>query len=94
MVHSSNTISSELMEILNEISRNVNDVRERLARIEAQDHSDRIETLRAELAQERDKRIALQLEVANVKTRLTPIVVILSMAAASVVQYFFALLSK
>lgn len=80
-------IPFELVELLNKINNNINEVKERLARIEAQDHSDSIKTLQQEISKERDARIQLQIDLANVKTKLTPIVAGISIAAAAAVSY-------
>lgn len=87
--HTYYSIPIELMEILNRINDNVNEVKERIARIEAQDHSDSIRSIRLEVKEERDQRIALQIELANVKTKLAPIVVGISVAGAALIQAFF-----
>lgn len=86
MLEQSHSIPIELMEILNRINDNLNEVRQRLARLEAQDHSDGIKYLRNEIEKERDERIKLQIDLANVKTKLAPIVVGISMAGAAVIE--------
>jgi hypothetical protein len=80
------SIPIELMEILTRINDNINEVKERIARIEAQDHSDSIRSLRTEIKQERDERIKLQIDLANVKTRLAPIIVGISAVGAAIIQ--------
>jgi chromosome segregation ATPase len=79
-------IPVELMEILNRINDNINEVKERITRIEAQDHSVSIRSLQAEIDKERDERIKLQVQLENVKTRLTPIVAVVSLVGAGVVN--------
>ena len=80
------SIPIELMEILNRINDNINEVKERMARIEAQDHSDSIRSVRADIEKERNERIKLQIEVANVKTRLAPVIMGISVAGAAIIQ--------
>lgn len=80
------SIPIELMEILNRINDNVNEVKERIARIEAQDHSDSIRSVRNDIEKERNERIKLQIELANVKTRLAPIVVGIAMIGTAVIE--------
>jgi hypothetical protein len=80
------SIPVELMEILNKINENVNEVKERVVRIEAQDHSDSIRSIRNDQEKERNERIKLQIELAGVKTRLAPIVAGISIVAAVVLQ--------
>ena len=80
------SIPIELVEILNRINGNINEVKERIARIEAQDHSDSIRSLRTEIKQERDERIKLQIDLANVKTRLAPIIVGISAVGSALIQ--------
>lgn len=82
----SQTIPVELMEILNRINDNVNEVKERLARLEGQDHSNSIRSLRTEIEKERDIRISLQVELANVKTKLAPIIIGISMVATILIN--------
>lgn len=79
-------IPIELMEILTRINDNVNEVKERLARLEGQDHSDSIRSLRDEIEKERNERIRLQIDLANVKTKLAPIIVGVSMVGAALVE--------
>ena len=86
MQQSPHSIPIELMEILNRINGNINEVKERIARIEAQDHSDSIRFLRTEIKQERDERIKLQIDLANVKTRLAPIIVGISAVGSALIQ--------
>jgi hypothetical protein len=80
------SIPIELMEILNRINDNVNEVKERIARIEAQDHSHSIRSVRNDIEKERNERIKLQIELANVKTRLAPIIVGISVVGTAVIQ--------
>lgn len=77
--HSYYSIPIELMEILTKINDNINDVKERLARIEGQDHTDSIKSLRLDY-------INLKVQLENVKTKLAPIVVGISMAGAVVIE--------
>lgn len=79
-------MSIELMEILNRINDNINEVKVRITKIEAQDHSDSIKAVRIEIEKERNERIKLQIELANVKTRLAPIIMGISVAGAAVIQ--------
>lgn len=87
-----NSIPLELMEILNRINDNINEVKQRITRIEAQDHTDSIRMLKTDLEKERDARVLLQIEISNIKTRMAPIVLGLSMAAAGVVQLIIKLI--
>lgn len=80
------TIPVELMELLNRINDNVNEVKERLARLEGQDNSQSIQNLRSEIEKERDKRITLEIDLANVKTKLAPLLVGISIIATVVIQ--------
>ena len=86
---SSASIPIELMEILNRINDNINEVKERMARIEAQEHSDAIRQVQVEIDNERNERIKLQIELASIKTRLAPIVVGISLAGAALLETFF-----
>lgn len=86
--HSSH-IPIELMEILNKINDNVNEVKERIARLEAQDHAETFKSLREEITKERDERIKLQIALANVKTKLAPLLVGVSLVGAGIVQFVF-----
>ena len=86
---SSASIPIELMEILNRINDNINEVKERMARIEAQEHSDAIRAVRIEIESERNERIKLQVELASIKTRLAPIIVGISLAGAAILEAFF-----
>jgi uncharacterized transporter YbjL len=87
-------IPVELMEILNKIHNKVNEVGERIARIEAQDHADVFRIIRADIEKERDHRIALEIELANVKTKLAPIVMGVSMVGAAIVDYLLHFVGK
>ena len=81
-------ISLELMEILTRINDNVNEVKERLARIEGQDHADTFNRIQLQLEKERDARVRLEIELASVRTKLAPIVIGISMAGATILQLF------
>lgn len=83
-------VSVELMELLNKIHDKVNEVGERIARIEAQDHADVFRSIRRELEIERDHRIKLQVELANLKTRFAPIVASIAMIGAACIDYFLS----
>lgn len=80
------SIPIELMEILNRINDNVNEVKERVTRIEAQDHSDRIRVIMVDVEKERDERIKLQIAIEGIKTKLAPIVIGISMAGAVIIE--------
>ena len=79
-------IPMELMDILTKINDSVNEVKDRLTRLEAQDHAASISILKAEIKEERDKRIDLQLELAMVKTKLAPIIVSVSVVGGAAVN--------
>ena len=80
----------ELMEILNRINENINDVKQRLSRIEGQDHSVSIRSLQLEIEKERDERIKLQVQLENVKTRLAPVILGISLVGAGVIEFVFS----
>lgn len=82
------SIPIELMEILNRINDNVNQVKERLSRLEAHNHADTYKTIWIELEKERDKRIQLEIDLASIKTKLAPIVIGISMAGAAGIEFF------
>lgn len=85
-----NTLNShipiELMELLNTINNNINEVKERITRIEAQDHADAFRIIRSDINSEREQRIKLQLEIVRIKTQLAPIVVGISLVGAVVID--------
>lgn len=80
------SIPIELMEILTRINDNINDVKERMARLEGQDHADAFRNIQLQLEKERDARVKLEIELASVKTKLAPIVIGISMAGATILQ--------
>lgn len=84
------SIPLELMDILNRINDNINDVKQRLSRIEGQDHSVSIRSLQQEIEKERDERIKLQVQLESVKTRLAPIIVGISLGGAAVIEFVFS----
>lgn len=88
-ISQSSHIPVELMEILTRINDNVNEVKERLARLEGQDHADSIKSLRDQIDKERNERIRIQTELSNIKAKLAPILVGVSMLGAAVVEFFF-----
>jgi hypothetical protein len=81
-----NYISMELMEILTKINSNISEVKERLAGLEAQDHSNSIRTVMLEVEKEREHRIKLEIELANIKTKLAPLIAAISIAGAGAIQ--------
>ena len=80
------SIPIELMDILHSIKDDVSDVRERVIRLEAQNHSDSLKTIWLELEKERDRRMEIQIELSNVKTRLAPIIIGISLIGASIIE--------
>lgn len=85
-------IPVELMELLHKISESINEVRDRLTRIEAQDHVESIRNLRLEFEQERRERIKIQIELAALKTRVAPIVAVIAAVGAGLVSFLFKVL--
>lgn len=85
---STHSIPVELMEILNRIADNVNEVKERLARLEGQELTHSIRNLQEQVDKERAERVSLQIEVASVKTKLAPVIVGISMVGAVIIQLF------
>lgn len=83
------SIPAELMSILTDINNNLAQVKERLASLEAKDHAKSIERLENAIEKEHNARIALEIELASVKTKLAPIVVGLSMAGAIIMEALF-----
>lgn len=83
------SIPVELMEILNRINNNISEVKERITRIEAQDHSDSIKSVRIALEAERVARTKLELEVSNMKTRLAPVLFAATVLAAAAIEFIF-----
>ena len=81
------SIPIELMELLNRINDNVNQVKERLSRLEAQNHNETFKTIFIELEKERDKRVKLEIDLASIKTKLAPIVVAISLAGAAGIEF-------
>ena len=87
-------IPMELMDILTKINDSVNEVKERMTRLEAQDHAASITLLKSEIKEERDKRIDLQLELAMVKTKLAPIVISISVVGGAAVNFLLRVLGN
>lgn len=83
------SIPIELMEILHRINENVTDVKERVIRLESQNHADSLKTIWIELEKEREKRIQLEIDLASIKTKLAPIVIGISMAGAAALEFIF-----
>lgn len=87
-------IPMELMDILTKINDNVNEVKDRMTRLEAQDHATAISLLKIEIEKERDKRIDLQLELATIKTKLAPIVITISVVGGAAVNFLLKVLGN
>lgn len=83
------SIPIELMELLNKINENISEVKTRITRIEAMDHSYSIQSLRSDIEKERNERIKLQIELENLRTKLAPVVIGISMLAASAIGFVF-----
>ena len=75
------------MELLNRINENIGDVKERLTRIEAQEHASSIRELRHEIGHEREARALLELELREIKTRIMPLFVAIAVIAAPVLDW-------
>jgi len=89
----SSAIPIELMDILNRINSNVDEVKQRLARIEGQDHSDSIKALQLIVNEERKERVKLEVDLARVKQQLGPIAAVLALVGAATVQFIFNLVT-
>lgn len=63
----------QLIQILTKINENISDVKERVIRIEAQDHQFAIRTLRADLEEEAKQRRALEDKVNAFTNKMAPI---------------------
>jgi predicted nucleic acid-binding Zn-ribbon protein len=83
------SIPLELMEILHSIKDDIGDVRERVIRLEAQNHSDSFKTIWYEFEKEREKRIRLQIDIASIKTKMAPITIAISLFGAAVIDVVF-----
>jgi predicted nucleic acid-binding Zn-ribbon protein len=80
------SIPIPLMETLNRINDNLSEIKERLARLEGTDYKDSIRSLRDDIEKERDKRISIQLELTNIKTKLAPVIVFISMVGGVILE--------
>jgi predicted nucleic acid-binding Zn-ribbon protein len=80
------SIPIELMDILNRINDNISEVKDRITRIEAQDHSNSIQSLKLEIDKARDERVQLKVEVERIKTKLAPVLITISLTGAAVIQ--------
>jgi chromosome segregation ATPase len=63
----------ELITLLNEIKDNINEVKVDMAALKAQNHSDSIERLRKDVAEERAARHKLELDFTHLKTKIAPL---------------------
>ena len=75
------------MELLNKINENISDVKERLSRIESQEHASSIRELRQELHHEREARALVELEIRELRTRIVPLFVAIAIVAAPVLDW-------
>lgn len=75
------------MEILNEIRDSVQDVRERVIRIETLDHSDSIKTLRVELKDQKVEIQELKNTITELKTRVAPILAAIAVAFGAIIDF-------
>lgn len=76
-------LSLQLLEMLRSVDANVSDVKDRVIRIEAQAFDEKITKLENKFDAEKEERIKLQLQLENVRTKIAPVVVFISMLASS-----------
>lgn len=81
----------ELMEMFRRMDENINDVKERVIRIEAQEHGAVQTRLKEDLEKEREHRIALQMKVVEIQTKLIPITGIGSAVLGGLIGAFIRL---
>lgn len=81
----------ELMEMFRRMDENINDVKERVIRIEAQEHGAAQARLKEDLEKEREHRIALQMKVVEIQTKLIPITGIGSAIVGGLIGAFIRL---
>jgi hypothetical protein len=79
-------MSLEFLEFLNRINDNISEIKERLIRIEAQDLSSRIAALQISVEVERVHRQTLEIKVAELKTKLAPLLVGVAIIGAGIVN--------
>ena len=77
----------ELYQLLSVINGNINDVKERVIRMEAQDFSLNLKELQHEVKAECEKRQTLENTVLELKTRFAPILVALTIVATATINY-------
>lgn len=81
----------ELMEMFRRMDENINDVKERVIRIEAQEHGAAQVRIKEDLEKEREHRIALQMKVIEIQTKLIPITGIGSALVGGLIGAFIRL---
>lgn len=80
-------IPIELMELLNKINDNINEVKERITRIEAQDHSDSIKTIKKEHDLLEASLNVLEVKLVEVRTKVAPLVAGVAFLVAGIVEF-------
>ena len=80
------TLPSDLLGYLQEINKNVTDIRDRVIRIESQDYMYLIRNLETEQETARRERQTLELKIVQIKTTLAPILVAIASAAGVVID--------
>lgn len=78
----------EVLRVLSNLQDNLGDVRERLIRIEAQDHPKGIGALTEKIDKQAEEFRKLELAVAEMKTKIAPLLVLASSVITTIIGLF------
>ena len=78
----------EVLRVLSNLKDNVDDVRERLIRIEAQDHPKGIGEKKKKIDKQSEEFRKLELAVAEMKTKIAPLLVLASSVITTIIGLF------
>lgn len=82
------TSYEEVLRVLSSLQDNMVDVRERLIRIEAQDHPKGIGALTEKIDKQAEEFRKLELAVAEMKTKIAPLLVLASSVITTIIGLF------
>lgn len=74
---------TQLLTMMQNVDKKVSEVNERTIRIEAQEFGKQFSDLRNDFEEEKKERIALQLSLERIQTKIAPLLLIISTAGSS-----------
>lgn len=82
-VSQNDALFTQLLTMMQNVDKKVSEVNERTIRIEAQEFGKQFSDLRNDFEEEKKERVALQLSLERIQTKIAPLLLIISTAGSS-----------